>query len=106
MLIYYLDHKTELKKLNMSLLFNFMELIEVLVRAPSKYKKKVENIEQIMINMHHLLNTYRPHQARQMLIALMQDQIERRQRTVDLLDSYVLCSKLTYIYIIIIIDSP
>lgn len=41
-----------------------------------------------MINMHHLLNTYRPHQARQILITTMEKQIERRKEFLKDLDQY------------------
>jgi len=69
----------ELKKLNMSLLFNFLELIEKL-KDPEKYESIInDKIGPILKNMHHLLNMYRPHQARQTLIALMEQQIERRK---------------------------
>lgn len=36
-----------------------------------------------MINMHHLINEYRPHQARETLILMMEEQVERCRRERD-----------------------
>ncbi|KAL0248796.1 hypothetical protein GEMRC1_004030 [Eukaryota sp. GEM-RC1] len=53
------DLKSELKKLNRSLLFNFMELLRVAIKFPSKYLPKVTEIETIIINFKFLLEHYR-----------------------------------------------
>uniref|UniRef100_A0A6B2LHL6 Mediator of RNA polymerase II transcription subunit 7 n=1 Tax=Arcella intermedia TaxID=1963864 RepID=A0A6B2LHL6_9EUKA len=69
----------ELKKLNLSLLFNFLELVEN-IKYPDQCEDIIKNkITPIFKNMHHLLNLYRPHQTRQVVIALLEQQIERRK---------------------------
>jgi len=79
------NHIEQLNKLHISLMIKFLELLDYLVNEPSEYKSKVEDIELIMVNMYHLLNTYRPHQARQTLIAMMEEQIERRNKFIGVL---------------------
>lgn len=81
------NHKEELKKLNISLLFNYFELIDILIKNPPLYQKKLEEIKTILINMHHLMNAYRPHQARQILIEMLQSQIQRRQLLLNSIDA-------------------
>ena len=59
---------SELKKLNHSLLMNFMELLDLLIEEPANCLYKVEHVRLLLINMHHLLNDYRPHQVLFLLI--------------------------------------
>lgn len=72
----------ELKKLFKSLLLNFLELIGIMSKNPTLYPKKLEQIRIIMINIHHLLNEYRPHQARESLILLLQNQINAKKNDI------------------------
>lgn len=44
-----------------------------------QYGQRIENISTIFINMHHILNEYRPHQARETLRLLMENQLEKKK---------------------------
>uniref|UniRef100_A0A6G1SJM9 Mediator of RNA polymerase II transcription subunit 7 n=1 Tax=Aceria tosichella TaxID=561515 RepID=A0A6G1SJM9_9ACAR len=63
------DHKKELKKINASILVNFLDLIDVLVKCPDTDKRieKCNDLATLFINFHHLINELRPHQARETL---------------------------------------
>ncbi|XP_043786626.1 mediator of RNA polymerase II transcription subunit 7 isoform X2 [Apis laboriosa] len=74
------DRRRELKKLNHSLLVNFLDLIDLLVQCPDSPRRaeKVEDLSLLFIHIHHLLNEFRPHQARETLRVMME--LQRRQR--------------------------
>lgn len=69
----------ELKKLLKSLLLNFLEIIGVMSVSPDQFAIKIEHIRTILINIHHLLNEYRPHQSRESLILLLEKQVETKK---------------------------
>ncbi|XP_033632231.1 mediator of RNA polymerase II transcription subunit 7-like [Asterias rubens] len=74
------DHRKELKKINHSILFNFIDLLDVMVAAPGSKKReeKIDDIKLLFIHMHHLINEFRPHQARETLRVMME--VQKRQR--------------------------
>ncbi|XP_042509722.1 mediator of RNA polymerase II transcription subunit 7a-like [Macadamia integrifolia] len=78
-----IDFKKELKSLNRELQLHLLELADVLVERPSQYARRVEDISLIFKNLHHLLNSLRPHQARATLIHILELQIQRRKQAVE-----------------------
>ncbi|KAK9507021.1 hypothetical protein O3M35_008854 [Rhynocoris fuscipes] len=74
------DRRRELRKLNHSLLVNFLDLLDLLVKCPESPRRaeKVEDLSLLFIHIHHLLNEFRPHQARETLRVMMD--LQRRQR--------------------------
>ncbi|KAF4015289.1 hypothetical protein G4228_006893 [Cervus hanglu yarkandensis] len=74
------DHKKELRKLNMSILINFLDLLDILIRSPGSIKReeKLEDLKLLFVHVHHLINEYRPHQARETLRVMME--VQKRQR--------------------------
>ncbi|KAK9693100.1 Mediator of RNA polymerase II transcription subunit 7, variant 2 [Basidiobolus ranarum] len=75
-----IDRVKELKKLNFSLVFSFLELVETLIRNPTQFTMNIDHIRLILINMHHIINEYRPHQAKETLILILQEQVEKRKK--------------------------
>ncbi|AET37787.1 mediator complex subunit MED7 Ecym_2028 [Eremothecium cymbalariae DBVPG len=72
----------ELHKLLKSLLLNMLELVGILGVNPELFPPKVENIRTILFNIHHLLNEYRPHQSRESLIMLLEEQLEHKKKEI------------------------
>lgn len=81
-----LNHAYYLLKISKSLLLNFLEFIGILSICPEQFEPKVEDLRNLIINAHHLLNLYRPHQARESLILLMEEQLNRTKEEIDQMD--------------------
>lgn len=81
------DRVWELKKLLKSLLINFLQLVDIMSKNPEQFPGKVDDIRVILINMHHLLNEYRPHQSRESLILMIEDQIEKKKQEIEWIKS-------------------
>ena len=76
-----IDRKKELRKLNHSVLVNFLDMIDILIKSPESPKRdeKIEDINLLFIHMHHLINEFRPHQARETLRVMLM--VQKRKRT-------------------------
>lgn len=77
------DRRKELKKLNHSLFANFLDLIDLLVHYPDSPRRaeKIDDLSLLFVHIHHLLNEFRPHQARETLRVLMEMQKRTRVET-------------------------
>lgn len=78
-----LDRAVYLKKMARSILLNFLELVGILSVDPSQYRQKVDDLTTLFINSHHLINEYRPHQARETLIMMMEEQLARKRKEIE-----------------------
>ncbi|VDQ06432.1 unnamed protein product [Trichobilharzia regenti] len=82
------NRKRELKKINFSILANYLDLLDIITRDPSSPKRteKLDHLAILFINMHHLVNEYRQHQARDLLREIL-----KYQRKNFLVDSLFIC---------------
>lgn len=67
------------------MLVKYLQLTKVLVQSPSDCEKKVRELKATMMNFQYLLNQYRPHEARETIITMLEKQLERRKEILALL---------------------
>jgi len=72
-----LNPQSHLISLARSLLTTFLALVGQLSRDPTGYEGRTKDLETILFNIHDLVNQYRPHQARETLILMMEERIEK-----------------------------
>jgi mediator of RNA polymerase II transcription subunit 7 len=76
-----------LTKLTKSLLLNFLELTTILTDNPGERREKMEDIRRIVINVHALINMYRPHQARESVKEMLEGMLEDGNREMEECDA-------------------
>ena len=54
--------------------------------CPEQFESKLEDMRNLFINAHHLLNLYRPHQARESLILMMEKQLQKSREEIQQMD--------------------
>ena len=64
---------------------NFLDIIDILIKCPEspKREEKIEEINLLFIHMHHLINEFRPHQARETLRVMLHVQKRKRHQVAD-----------------------
>ncbi|KAK6538867.1 Mediator of RNA polymerase II transcription subunit 7 [Orbilia ellipsospora] len=80
---YNVDRAQELRRLCKSLLLNYLELVGIMGMSPEEFEEKVYHLRIHLINIHQLINEYRPHQARETLIAMMEEQLEKSKQETE-----------------------
>ena len=83
----------ELRKLNRALLAAYTDLLQVCQDSPTECNSKVDEIRVLLLNLQHLINTFRPYQAREDIISALQEQIDsKRQLIADMRDACAECA--------------
>lgn len=72
-----------LKQLARSIILSFLELVGILAVNPTLYNQKTEHLQRLFENALHLINEYRPHQARESLIMMMEGQIQKKRDEIE-----------------------
>ena len=78
-----LNHAVLLSRLTKSLMLNFLELTGVLSLDPTEYEEKMGDIRQLVLNIHVVINMYRPHQARESVKEMLEGILEDGQREIE-----------------------
>ncbi|KAF4550059.1 Mediator of RNA polymerase II transcription subunit 7-like protein [Elsinoe fawcettii] len=71
------DPTPKLIALSRAILLNFLELVGIISNNPEESAEKIEDLQTLFYNAHDLINQYRPHQARESLILMMEEQLAR-----------------------------
>lgn len=69
-----------------SLLTAFLSLVGTLSQNPEQFQDSANDLQTIMYNLHDLINQYRPHQARESLILLMEARVEKMKDEIRAID--------------------
>ena len=79
------DRQRYLFRFLRSIILSYIELLGVVAQDPTSEAKeeKLKDILTLALNMHALINEYRPHQARETLIREMERQVERKRGEVE-----------------------
>jgi hypothetical protein len=79
------DVVAELRRLNNSILVNFLLLTELLLTRRDRIRAKLDELSALFATFHHLVNRYREVQARDTLAGYLERQVhDRRRATLDL----------------------
>jgi mediator of RNA polymerase II transcription subunit 7 len=78
-----LDRAFELKKIARSMLLNYLELIGIISQDPTAAHIKIDHLTTLFLNAHHIINEYRPHQARETLILMAEERIARMKAEIE-----------------------
>lgn len=83
--------KEEMKKLNRSAVVAFLDLVSILIRGADNPERevKLKDLHTIFINMHHLINEFRPVQARDSVRVLQRRQIQELTELCDNFREYL-----------------
>jgi mediator of RNA polymerase II transcription subunit 7 len=80
-----IDRQQYLNRFNRSIIIEYISLLGVVALNPTSEHKdrKLKHILTLVCNMHALINEYRPHQARETLIRIMEEQVARKKREIE-----------------------
>lgn len=80
-----LDRQSYLFRFLRSIILSYIELLGIVAQDPTSSAKdeKLKDILTLALNMHALVNEYRPHQARETLIREMERQVERKRAEIE-----------------------
>jgi mediator of RNA polymerase II transcription subunit 7 len=80
-----LDRQNYLFRFLRSILLSYISLLGIVAANPTSEQKdqKLKDIMTLSVNMHALINEYRPHQARQSLIGGMEEQVRRKREDIE-----------------------
>ncbi|KAG8628939.1 hypothetical protein KVT40_002804 [Elsinoe batatas] len=77
------DPTSKLIALSRAIILNYLELVGIISNNPEESAEKIEDLQTLFYNAHDLINQYRPHQARESLILMMEEQLARAKADIQ-----------------------
>jgi mediator of RNA polymerase II transcription subunit 7 len=65
------------------MLLNYLELIGIISQDPTCAEIKIQHLTTLYLNAHHIINEYRPHQARETLILMAEERIAKMKAEIE-----------------------
>ena len=78
---------SELRRLNRDTLSAYLALLHKMQEAPTAAGAEFAQVRTLLLNVQHLLNSLRPFEAREELIAAVQAQVDGKRRLIEELRS-------------------
>lgn len=69
-----------------SMLTTFLSLTGILAQDPDLQQEKMQDLQTIVYNLHDIINQYRPHQARESVILMMEERVEKMKGEIQKID--------------------
>lgn len=82
----HLNPQPQLISLMRSAVTTFISIPGTLSQNPELYEEGVADLQTIFYNIHDLINQYRPHQARESLLLLMEERVEKMKAETRAID--------------------
>ncbi|CAB1102742.1 unnamed protein product [Ectocarpus sp. CCAP 1310/34] len=82
-----IDFRAGLKGLLNSIMANYGQFMEMLVSSPARAHEKLSDVETLFVNFHSLLNRYRAHQARHIVLERLRSQAEENDAVMSTLEA-------------------
>lgn len=79
------DRQAYLFRFIRSIIMSYIELLGIVAQDPMSpaREEKLKHIMTLVLNMHALINEYRPHQARETLLRVLEEQVDRKRAEVE-----------------------
>lgn len=77
------DIAQEMKKVNQDIMTSFVTLTQVLLQEPEAAREELVKVSKLLIRLLEESNRYREHQARENLIAILEEKMEAKQKALE-----------------------
>ena len=77
------DIAQEMKNVNQDIMASFVTLTQVLLQEPEAAREELVKVSKLLIRLLEESNRYREHQARENLIAVLEEKVEAKRKALE-----------------------